>query len=50
MQGSMIIASIGTEKNTLVFYSTQIVDGRTDGQTNGRSNGRKVELLYRTLL
>ena len=33
MQGCMILAIIGTEKDTLVFYSTQIVDGRTDGRT-----------------
>ena len=40
MQGYMVLASIGTEKDTfkLVFYSTQIVDGR------------KVELLYCILL
>ena len=30
MQGRIILASIGTEKDALVFYSTQIVDGRTD--------------------
>ena len=30
MQGFMILAIIGIEKDTLVFYSTQIVDGRTD--------------------
>ena len=30
MQGFMILAFIGTEKDTLVFYLTQIVDGRTD--------------------
>ena len=29
MQGFMILAIIGTEKDTLVFYITQIVDGRT---------------------
>ena len=46
MQDFMILAIIGTEKDTLVFYSTQIVAGRTDGRTDGR----KVELLYRTLL
>ena len=34
MQGFMILASIGTEKGTLVFYSMQIVDGRTDGKLN----------------
>ena len=34
MQGFMILAIIGTEKDTLVFYSTQIVDGRTDGKLN----------------
>ena len=46
MQGFMILAIIGTEKDTLVFYLTQIVDGRTDR----RMGGRKAELLYRTLL
>ena len=50
MQDFMILGIIGTEKDTLVFYSTQIVDGQTDGRTDGRTNGRKVELLYRTLL
>ena len=30
MQGFMILAIIGTKKDTLVFYSTQIVDGRTE--------------------
>ena len=34
MQGFMILAIIGTEKDTLVFYSTQIVDGLTDGWTD----------------
>ena len=34
MQGCMILVSIGTEKETLVFNSTQIVDGRTDGKLN----------------
>ena len=29
MQGCMILAAIGTEKDTLVFNSVQIVDGRT---------------------
>ena len=37
MQGFIILAIIGTEKDTLVFYSMQNVDRRTDG--------RKVELL-----
>ena len=46
MQGFMILANIGTEKDTLVFYTMQIVDGRNNGWTNGR----KVELLYRLLL
>ena len=30
MQGFMVLAIIGTEKDNLVFYSTQIVDGRTE--------------------
>ena len=30
MQGFMILALIGTEIDTLVFYSMQIVDGRTE--------------------
>ena len=30
MQGFMILAGIGTEKDTLVFYSTQTVDGQTE--------------------
>ena len=34
MQGFMFLAIIGTEKDTLVFHSTQIVDGRTDGKLN----------------
>ena len=42
MKAFMILAIIGTEKDNLVFYLTQIVDGGTDG--------RKVELLYRTML
>ena len=46
MEGFMVLAVIGTEKDTLVFYSMQIVDGWMDGQMNGR----KVELLYLTLL
>ena len=29
MQGFMVLAIIGTEKDALVFYLTQIVDGRT---------------------
>ena len=32
MEAFMILAIIGTEKDTLVFYSMQIVDGRTDKQ------------------
>ena len=36
MQAFMILAIIDTDKDTLVFYSTQIVDGRTDGQTDGK--------------
>ena len=43
MQAFMILA--GTEKDTLVFYLTQIVDRRTNGRI-----GRKVELLYSTML
>ena len=39
MQGFMILAIIGTEKDTLVFYSMQML-----------TDGRKVELLYPTLL
>ena len=46
MQDFMILAIIGTETDTSVFYSTEIVEGRTDGWMKGR----KVELLYRTLL
>ena len=42
MQGSMKLAIIGTEKDTLLFYLKKIVDRRT--------NRRKVELLYHTLL
>ena len=38
MQGFMILTIIGTEKNTIVFYSTQIVDGWTDGRTDGNLN------------
>ena len=34
MQGFMILAIIGTEKDPLVFYLTQIVDGWTDGKLN----------------
>ena len=34
MQGFMILAIIGTEKDTLIFYSTQIVDGRMDRKLN----------------
>ena len=30
----MILAIIGTAKDNLVFYSTQIVDGGTDGKLN----------------
>ena len=30
MQGCMILAIIGTEKDTLVFYSMPIVDERTE--------------------
>ena len=29
---------IGTEKDTLVFHLTQIVDGWTDRRTNGKLN------------
>ena len=43
MQGCMILARIGTEKDPLVFYSMQML-------TDEWMNGRKVELLYRTLL
>ena len=32
MQGLFILAIIGTEKNTLVFYSTHML---TDGQAKG---------------
>ena len=35
MQGFMFLAILGTEKDTLVFYSTEIVGRQT--------NGRKVE-------
>ena len=42
MQAFMILAIIETEKDNLVFYLMQIVDGGTDG--------RKAELLYRTML
>ena len=38
MQGLMVLAIIGTEKETLVFYATQIVDGRTEGRTDGKLN------------
>ena len=35
MQGFMILAIIGTEKDTLVLYSMQMLtDGRTDRQTD----------------
>ena len=40
MQGCMILSSIGTEKDTLVFYSAQIVDGRMEGQTDRRTDGQ----------
>ena len=40
MQGFMILAIIGTEKDILIFYSTQIVDGWTDGRTDGRVDGK----------
>ena len=50
MQGFMFLAFIGTEKDTLVFYSMRIVDGQTDRRTDVRTDGRKVEHLYRTLL
>ena len=33
MQGFMILGIIGIEKDTLVFYSTQIVDERAIGRT-----------------
>ena len=36
MQGFMILAITGTEKDTLVFYSTQIVDRLTDRQKDER--------------
>ena len=36
MQGFMILAITGTEKDTLVFYLTQIVDGWTYRQTDGK--------------
>ena len=32
MQGFMFLAIIGTEKDTLVFYWTQIVDRQMDEQ------------------
>ena len=38
MQGFMILAIIGTETDTLVFYSMQIVDGRTDRRADGKLN------------
>ena len=38
MQGFMILAIIDTEKDTLVFYSTQIIEGRTDRRTDGKLN------------
>ena len=38
MQAFMILAIIGTEKDTLVFYSKQIVDGRRNGRTDGKLN------------
>ena len=46
MQGFLILAIIGTDKETLEFYSKLNVDGRTDAQTNIW----KVELLYQTLV
>ena len=40
MQAFMILAITGTEKDTLVLYSMQIVDGRIDGRTDGRTDGK----------
>ena len=50
MQGFMFLAIIGTEKDTLVFYSTQIVDGRMDGHDRQTDERTESELLCRTLL
>ena len=33
MQDLMILGITGTEKDTLVFYSTQIDDGHKEGRT-----------------
>ena len=49
MQGFMVLAIIGTEKDTLVFYSTQIVDGRTNVPTDGKLN-TYIAPCYSTLL
>ena len=43
MHGFIILAIIGTEQDTLVFYLTQMLtdgwtDGRTDGQTDRKLN------------
>ena len=40
MQAFMILAIIGTEKDTLVFYSMQVVDGRTDEWTDRRTDAK----------
>ena len=40
MQGFMTVAIIGTEKDTLVFYWTQIVAARMDGQMDERTDGK----------
>ena len=50
MQGFLILAIIGTDKDTLEFYSKKNVDGPMDGRTDAQTNVWKVELLYRTLL